>query len=415
MSDPSTQLPLRKQTNAVAAWLQRLMALASSVSLCVILLLWLTVLTLLGTFSQADIGLYDSQAKYFDSIFFREEIFGFPIYLPGAYLVLAILFVNLLLGGMIRLRRKPKNIGVFLSHCSVLLLIVAGAISFHAKKEGHMALLPNEESDLVQAYQDWQLEISENGSSTVQVIRDKNFADCSGKTTRTFFKSGLPFHLKVSEYSRNSEIVEEGHPQLPAEATRADHFAVLPRKPLPSSEANVAGLVLEILDANNNQSLMKTVVGGTQRGPGQPERPPVVVKVGDKRYGIALTRERWRVPFKVKLDKFVMEKYEGTEKAKVYQSNITKTDSNGEEQVKIGMNEPMRRAGYVFFQASFGRNRETDPYYTVFAVVNNPSDQWPTYACIMSGVGLCLHFLIKLAEFLSRTAKKRNLQTSAAV
>jgi hypothetical protein len=406
MSDSTSSSPAKS-----IGWPLRIWRFASSVNLCVVLLLWLIVLTLLGTFSQASIGLYDSQAKYFDSLVFREDVYGVPLYLPGAYLVLAVLFVNLLLGGLIRLRKKPKNIGVFMSHCSVLLLIVAGWRSFHAKKEGHMALLPNEQTNLVQAYQDWQLEIREQGGSSVQVIRDKNFADCSGSTTRTFFKSGLPFQLKVSEYTRNGDIVEEGHPQLPATATRIDQFAILPQKAMPSNEANVAALVLEVLDANTNAVLLKTILNGTQQGPGQPARPPAVVTVKDKRYAITLSRERWTVPFNVKLDEFIMEKYEGTEKPKVYQSNITKIDAAGEEKVNIGMNEPMRRAGFVFFQASFGRVRETDPYYTVFAVVNNPSDQWPAYACAMAGVGLLIHFLIKLADFLKRMAHKRNLKS----
>jgi hypothetical protein len=415
MSETSTSPSSQRRPQGALGLLHRLWRMASSVSLCVVLLVWLTILTLLGTFSQTKIGLYDSQAKYFDSLFFREEVFGIPLYLPGAYLVLAILFVNLLLGGLIRLRKKPKNIGVFLSHCSILLLIVAGWRSFHAKKEGHMALFPNEKSDLVQAYQDWQLEVREQGSSEALVIRDSNFSDCSGGKSRTFFRNALPFTLKVSEYARNCEIVEEGHPDLPATATRLDRFAILPGKTLPTNEANIAGLVLEINDASSNELLSKAVLGAVQRGPGQPERPPVVVKVKDKTYAIELTRERWKVPFQVKLDKFNLEKYEGTEKAKSYQSDVTKSDASGEEKIRIQMNEPMRRAGYVFFQASFGKVAETAPYYTVFAVVNNPSDQWPTYACVLSGIGLCLHFLIKLASFLSRTARSRAITSAPPV
>ncbi len=389
----------------------------TSVSLCAASLLWLIVLTLLGTFSQAQIGLYDSQKKYFDSLFFHEQLGPVAIYLPGAYLVLTILFFNILCGGIIRLRKKPKNIGVFMAHCSILLLILAGWRSFHAKKEGYMAIPTGQETDVVQAYADWQLEIRGQGDSQVAIIPDRNFADCTGQTSRTFYQNGLPFVLKLSEYARNCEVTEEGDPQLPSSASRIDHFAILSQKVLPVNEENHAGLVLEILDASTQESLAKAVLGGTQRSPGLAERPPLIVTVKEKRYAIELTRERWRVPLKVKLEKFTVEKYEGTNDPKSFASDITKTDATGQEKVRISMNEPMRRAGYVFFQQSYGQLPSTpgtaplptDPFYTTLVVVSNPSDQWPAYACFLAGLGLLTHFLIKLADFLSRMARQRQL------
>jgi hypothetical protein len=184
---------------------------------------------------------------------------------------------------------------------------------------------------------------------------------------------------------------------------------------LPQNEANRAGLMLELLDANTNESITKAVLGGTQSRPGVPDSPPLAVTVKDKTYAIELTRERWSVPFNVQLDEFIIEKYDGLDKPKVYQSNVTKISSTGQERVNIGMNEPMRRNGYVFFQSGFDRNSAEAPYFTVLTVVNNPSDQWPAYACMLAGAGLCLHFLIKLSGFLSRTAKKRHQETAPAV
>lgn len=369
------------------------------------MLLILIVLTLLGTFSQAEFGLYDAQQKYFDSYFLREEIFGVPVYLPGVYLVLGILFFNMLAGGLIRIRKKPQTIGVIIAHFSILFMIVAGWVSFHWKKEGNMVLLPGQTSNLVQAYNDWQLEIREEGGSQVEIIRDTQFSDCTDGRKRTFRKAGLPFQLQILHYARNSRIVEEGHSALPDSAVKIDHYGIMPLKTDPNNEGNRAGLVIEAIDANNQQSLLKTIVTGTQYGPGHPDRPPVVIDSGGKRYAVQLTRERWQVPFELNLEKFTVELYEGTTKPRVYQSDVVRKHSQGEEKHSIGMNNPLRHSGYTFFQASYGRVSENDPYYTVLAVVKNPSDHWPTYSCIAATIGLLIHFVIKLANFLIRVTK----------
>ena len=73
------------------------------------------------------------------------------------------------------------------------------------------------------------------------------------------------------------------------------------------------------------------------------------------------------------------------------------------------MNEPLRQDGYTFFQASWGPQdaKPGDRLYSVFAVVDNPSDMWPLYSCIMVGVGLLIHFFQKLVGHLTRTARRR--------
>jgi hypothetical protein len=45
--------------------------------------------------------------------------------------------------------------------------------------------------------------------------------------------------------------------------------------------------------------------------------------------------------------------------------------------------------------------------FSVFAVVRNPSDQVPLYACIVIGMGLLIHFGRKLVFYLKAEARKR--------
>ena len=74
----------------------------------------LLLLTWLSTLEQHTKGLYEVQKRYYDAdawfvipdlpwLYIGEQQIIIP--LPGAYIVSAILFVNLLLGGIIRIRK----------------------------------------------------------------------------------------------------------------------------------------------------------------------------------------------------------------------------------------------------------------------------------------------------------------------
>ena len=77
--------------------------LLASYGLAVVLLFFLALLTFLGTLAQVQMGLYEAQKKYFESFYVVHEFWDIPVLLPGAYLLMALLFVNLLLGAILRL------------------------------------------------------------------------------------------------------------------------------------------------------------------------------------------------------------------------------------------------------------------------------------------------------------------------
>ena len=71
----------------------------SSFWLSCTLLLLLAVLTWLGTLEQVHTGLFEVQKQYFESLYVIHHAGPFAIPLPGAMLVMAVLCVNLVLGG----------------------------------------------------------------------------------------------------------------------------------------------------------------------------------------------------------------------------------------------------------------------------------------------------------------------------
>jgi hypothetical protein len=68
----------------------------------------------------------------------------------------------------------------------------------------------------------------------------------------------------------------------------------------------------------------------------------------------------------------------------------------------------MRHHGYTFFQASWGP--QDDPtatkFYSVFEVVKNPADHWPLVSLIITGIGLLVHFVMKLVSFITKQMEK---------
>ena len=106
----------------------------SSYALAVAVLAFLLLDTYLGTLSQRDIGLLDSQRKYFESwgLIHHVNIFGgdLPVPLPGGALLMVVLFVNMLCGAVIRMRKGWRTIGILISHFAIIFMLAAGFGSF---------------------------------------------------------------------------------------------------------------------------------------------------------------------------------------------------------------------------------------------------------------------------------------------
>ncbi|MFM7280701.1 MAG: hypothetical protein ACKO32_02875, partial [Planctomycetia bacterium] len=101
--------------------LQRIVDVFSSLWLSALLLSLLALLTWLGTLEQVDHGLYEVQKKYFESFFLFHHVGPISIPLPGANLVMWILLVNIVLGGIVRLRKSKATIGVLTTHIGIIM------------------------------------------------------------------------------------------------------------------------------------------------------------------------------------------------------------------------------------------------------------------------------------------------------
>jgi hypothetical protein len=117
----------------------------------------------------------------------------------------------------------------------------------------------------------------------------------------------------------------------------------------------------------------------------------------------------------LRVEKFTFEMHPRTRTASVYSSDVVKIEGDREQAVKITMNEPLRHGGYTLYQTSYGPQGVLpgQPAYTVFAVVRNPSDQWPKWACYVIAIGLLWQFGAKLFRHV-RSQQVRAVEPVAA-
>src|SRR5690606_37810450 len=122
-----------------------------------------------------------------------------PVPLPGVYLLLAILAVNVTCGGIIRIKKDKRRFGVIIIHLGILVLLFGGFIQRVFATDGHMTLYPDEQSEVYESYFLNELILSKanaEGDVTQYVIPDEAFSSMESDETRTFTHPDLPFDLE---------------------------------------------------------------------------------------------------------------------------------------------------------------------------------------------------------------------------
>ena len=174
----------------------------------------------------------------------------------------------------------------------------------------------------------------------------------------------------------------------------------------PEGEANILGLYATLVGKKESMRAEAILTGDAFA--------PFVTECAGKTWGVDLRKKRYKMPFAIRLDRFVHELHPRTMQARSFESFVTQvTNSKGsgsvERQVHIYMNQPLRHEGLVLFQSGWGP-QESEPangrYYSVFAVVRNPSDQWPLWSCVVIALGLLVHFGYKLILYIEAERQK---------
>jgi len=379
----------------------------SGFKLATVLLLLLLVLTWLATLEQIDQGLYPTLNKYFSwqTPWFLPEINGktVPVVLPGGYWVSALLLVNMTLGGIVRIRKGPKQYGNLISHFGIVFMLLGGGVAHHFSERGNMAVGEGETADVAEDYFEYVIEVAEvkdGKREEFQVIRGKYLTDLERNRSRVFDFEGVPFSIKVSGYLKNALPISALE-RAPSEGELVtDGYYLSEQESEVTTERNMAGAYAQVIFEDGETSQPFILAGASFH--------PFTVRDGERLFTIDMRKRLWAMPFEVKLDTFTADFHPGTSRPAKFISDIRRVENGQESEVRIQMNEPMRYEGFTFFQASYGPPGAGpgDRMYSVFEVVRNPADKWPEYSLYIVAFGMLVTFLTKLGGHLGTVSRK---------
>jgi hypothetical protein len=375
-----------------------ILALLSSFGLALFSLGGLFVITLLGTLSQPEIGLFASIEKYFAVWFVNQEIVNpLRIVLPGGYLLMTLLAANIAVGGILRMRKDWRRAGVMLTHIGIALLLVGGGVESLFKKDVNIALIEGASASEARYYREWEIavyqKLGDNGQVREWVVPATQISRLGPTGTLVIERDEWPFAVRVSSWLPNCEAVASESAGAVILDPRADEVQE-PHRNMPGCRV----AIFENADDAHSGTVLPAQSGLVW---GLTEQP-FGFGVGDDVYGVAVRRQRLPVPFTLRLDDFHRELHPRTQIARVYRSDVTLTETATgiEHQRRIEMNDPMRWGGYVLYQESFQiYNDGTEQ--SQFAVAKNPSDRWPILSVAIVGIGLVWHFAGLLLRHLS--------------
>ena len=152
-----------------------------------------------------------------------------------------------------------------------------------------------------------------------------------------------------------------------------------------------------LLEVSVNGETKETYLYGSRGNEGRPE----LLTFDNLNAYISYGAKEIKVPFNIKLNKFILDKYPGTNSASSYASEVTLLDEqeNIEIDYRIFMNNILNYKGYRFFQSSFDRD-ERGTYLSV------NSDFWGT---LISYIGYALLTLGMLLTLFSKNTRFHQL------
>lgn len=322
---------------------------------------WLMVLLTAGTLAQKCIGLFRAQ-----EIFFSSWILWLgPIPLPGTYLTLAAITLSLTIKFLIASPWRIEKIGINLTHLGILVLLIGGIITAATQREGFMVLAEGTRSDTSSSYHDRVFTVTKGGTEIFQI-------------PHTELSNGLvhigKMPVDIKKICRN--CLPDTAPEDASRQGIAAKVTLTDMAPEKEDEQNLSGLELTV--SGKTYVLMERM-------------SPFVSHEG---YQFSVGRKATYLPFSIRLEKFSMSYYPGTNMAREYTSDVIVEDGGSAWPARIGMNEPLRYKGYTVYQSSFLEGPKD--IQSVLSIVENKGRAFPYIGSIIIFAGLLVHLILRL-------------------
>jgi len=398
--------------------------------LTIFLLAASTLLIFFGTLDQVHDGIYLTQQRYFEHAFvvwaYPEQWLGsaylswLRLPLPAGYLLGPLLVINLTCAHFKYYRARWRKIGIAMIHGGLVLLLIGQLVAQLGQEDYFLWLSEGEQNNYIESFHDNELVVIDKTNPDFdQVI---SWSDTAFNRRQTTLRHpSLPFTIDVVGYVPNAAIVPRD--QAPAEApdlgftqgiAAERNFAVMQMAPTyADGERNRTTAIVDLKSADGTIGRWLVSNVFREKMPTQVPTPPQTFEFQGRTYEIALRFKREYLPAHIKLLHFTHDRYPGTEIPHNFSSDIEIIDSEtGTSRTNlIYMNNPLRFAGFTFYQASFANNDTA----SMFQVVRNPGRWLPYIACVVITLGLVMQFGISLFRFSGSSRREReSTQTRSA-
>jgi hypothetical protein len=365
------------------------------------LTVWLLALSIIlifwATLAQVKLGIWGVQEKFFHTLFVLETIPGtaipVPVF-PGGYFLGGLLLINLIAAHIYRFKLEWRKAGIQLTHLGLMLLLVGEFITSLKQVESNMRLEEGGTMHYSESYRSNELAILDTTNpdfNEVVAIPEAVLSDGG-----SIQHPKLPFQIRVRTYHPNAalQMRDQAPGAAPSIATAGigPRVAVTPlRLTYKQDERNAPAAHIEFVGPEGTLGtwLVSPLLSAPQK-----------FDYAGRTWELGLRFTRYYHPFTITLLDFSHDKYPGTEIPKNFSSRIRlKTDDGqGDREVLIYMNNPLRHAGLTFYQASFERGDTV----SILQVVRNPGWVLPYVSCVMMSLGLLVQFGIHLLGFVRK-------------
>ncbi len=139
---------------------------------------------------------------------------------------------------------------------------------------------------------------------------------------------------------------------------------------------------------------------------------PKKVKVSNLNFTIAYGAKTMQLPFAIKLNDFILEKYPGSNSPKSFTSRLTLTSPEEAFDYNVFMNNVLDYEGYRFFQSSY--DEENGVEKTILSVNHDKLGTWTTYVgYILLFTGLLIMLMSPKTFFGKQRKRLKKLKASA--
>jgi len=325
-----------------------------------------------ATFFENDFGAAAAYSYFYNSRWFELILLLLTVNLVGRLIIL-------------KLYRKEK-LPVFMFHLSFVLMIAGAGITRYFGWEGSMHIREGEEENNCYSndkYIGYTVKDAAGNITESQLDKYTLTAVSADNYNKVLNINGNDYELVLSKIIPNALAVNSQNGEIKA-------VGVNPSEQHTGQNAFVFQLMsgTDSFTINLWDSETEKISTGTSN-------------IGDNKVEISYGAEPTTLPFSIKLNDFILERYPGSNSPSGYKSDVVLIDKTGnvEKPFMIFMNNILKYKGYRFYQSSF----DQDEKGTILSVNHDPAGMLVTY----TGYALLIIFII--ISLLSKDTVFRNV------